>query len=199
MLVETMNALEVHRELITDLEYVQRKGKIESEILRKAMLRKKQQLETCAITYKTPRRNDWNLILQIRPDFIKVAFYIKGWDRRGLVAYSIQFADLGTPQEDKYIVKYSAHFFQRYNERMLLGFSDSGKVIKHFFKRNFDYEVGQSELLEDGTMLVHFVFKEGIGIGWKDVDRKTLHFKTFIANSTLTRKQQSLVANQKHE
>jgi hypothetical protein len=34
---------------------------------------------------------------------------------------------------------------------MLLGLTEPSKILAHFFKNNFDYNIGQSELFDDGT------------------------------------------------
>ena len=62
-----------------------------------------------------------------------------------------------------------------------------------FFRHNFDTEIGQTQLLEDGTRLVNYVFPEGIGIGWHHEEKKIIHLKTFLPHHMLNKTQQSLV------
>jgi hypothetical protein len=162
------------------------------------MMRNQKKHEVCSITYKTMRRNEWNIVCQLTTRYMKTLYYVKSRDDKGAIAYNLYFLNM-EGEEHLYLVKYSAHFFARYNERMELGFTDTSKIIRHFFRNNFDFDQGESEELDDGSRLLHFVFEDGIGIGWKDDDRKIICLKTFIANNTLTKNQRAIVENIKSD
>lgn len=92
---------------------------------------------------------------------IKTGYYLMSNDSKGMVAYIIQFLRTGTPDEDKFVMKYSGHFFDRYNERMVLGLTGASKVVKHFFKNNFDYDLGKSKVI-NGIRCMHFILKKAL-------------------------------------
>ncbi|HUZ61747.1 MAG TPA: hypothetical protein VMU83_23415 [Hanamia sp.] len=112
----------------------------------------------------------------------------------GKVAYIIHFIN-----GEKFIVKYNTHFFKRYNERMNLRLTEPDKIIAHFFKNNFEHYMGKTEMLDDGTRYTTFIFDKGMGIGWKDETKKTIHIKTYISNEILSKKQQSLADHIKND
>ncbi len=198
MIVPSMTTEEIYREIMRDFESIKRRGNLEGKILQKEMLRKNLQGETRSICYKTPYRNEWNIVFQMNAREVKTSFYLKSNDGKGMVAYTIQFLHTGTANEDRFVVKYSGHFFDRYNERMSLGLTEGSKVVRYFFKNNFDYDLGQSGILANGIRSTHFIFKKGIGIGWQNDVEKTLHIKTFISNDMLTENQGSLAEHIKY-
>ena len=193
MIVPTMNPEEIYREIMRDFEVIKRRGHGSGDLFRREMLRKKLQHEKRAITFKTDHLNEWQIVFSLWPKEIKTAYFLKGWDKIGKVAYIIHFIN-----EDKFVVKYNTHFFKRYNERMNLGLTEPDKIINHFFKNNFEHHMGQTELLDDGTRYNTFIYEKGMGIGWEDETKKTIHIKTYISNEILTRRQQSLAEHIKN-
>lgn len=193
MILPTMNPEEIYREIMRDFEVIKRRGQGSGDLFRREMLRKKLQHEKRAITFKTDHLNEWQIVFSLWPKEIKTAYYLKGWDKIGKVAYIIHFIN-----EEKFVVKYNTHFFKRYNERMNLGLTEPDKIIKHFFKNNFEHHMGQTEALDDGTRYTTFIYENGMGIGWEDETKKTIHIKTYISNQILTKRQQSLAEHIKN-
>lgn len=198
MIVPSMTTEEIYKEIMRDFEIIKRRSPLEGKILHKEMWRKGLQHETRSLCYKTPYRNEWTIIFQMDTRGIKTGYYIKSHDKKGMVAYMIQFLDTGTPEEDKFVLKYAGHFFQRYNERMHLGLTDTSRILKHFFKNNLDHDLGSFEMLDCGVRCMHFIFKEGIGAAWQNDAKKTVHIKTFISNEMLTNSQRSLAEHIKY-
>ena len=192
MLVLSMTIEEIYREIMRDLDTVKRRSDAEAIILQKQMLRKKLEKEVRTLCFKTQYRNEWQLVFHIDCKGIKKAFYVHTRDSRGMVAYTIEFLDMVDGTMEKYLVKYNSHFFQRYNERMQLGFPDQAKTIKYFFKKNLEYKKGATELIADKLRQVHFVYENGIGIGWQDDAAKAITMKTFVSNDILTNRQRNL-------
>ena len=190
MVVASMTIEEIYREVMSDYESLKRKSHAQAVIFQNEMKRKNMQHETRMILYKTPNFNEWNIMFDIYTYGIKKLYYLRTNDKKGAVTYLIQFF-LDT--DEKYLVKLNTHFFKRYNERLHLHLTKPADVIKHFFKHNFESEIGESELLPNGNRLVHFVYAKGIGIAWQNDAKKALHIKTFIANETLNSSQKSLV------
>jgi hypothetical protein len=192
MIVLSMKPEEIYQEIMRDFVSIKRKAHMEGMILQQERQRKKQSNLFRIISYKTPHLNQWQIIISADPVGIKRGFYLKSRDSRGLAVYMIQFLNGGTHEEEKFVIKYNQHFFDRYNERMGLGLSETSKVIAQFFKYNLESDMGETETLPNGICALHFVFPQGMGIGWKDEARKTIHVKTFIPNETLSKKLCSL-------
>ena len=198
MIVLSMKPEEIYQEVMRDFISIKRKAQTEGLILQQERQRKKQAALFRIISYKTPHLNQWQIIISADAVGIKRGFYLKSMDSRGLAVYMIQFVNFGTHEEEKYVIKYNQHFFDRYNERMGLGLTETSRVIAQFFKYNLESDMGQTEMLQNGICALHFVFPQGIGIGWKDEARKTIHVKTFIPNETMSKKLLSLAEHIKH-
>ena len=118
-----------------------------------------------------------------------ISVYLKSADEKGVVAYIVQKNE---DSNHTFVTKFNSHFFKRYNERLHLGLNEPSKIIKHFFKHNDYSRIGLTDVLEDGTRNIISVFECGIAIGWQQDSTRTIQFKTFIANDTLTEKQKKL-------
>jgi hypothetical protein len=193
MLVPSMTLNEVYKELTNDFEYIKRKGSAQGKLLQKEMIRKGIKQQTIFTTCKSSRRNEWNIVYEMDHVGIKTAYYVKSTDKVSLVVYSFMFHNIGTPDEEIYLLKYYKHFFDRYNQRLALGFTETSKIVKHFFKNNFDVNLGISEMLENGICSSPFAYAQGLGISWKNEVQKTYHVKTFVASNMLTKGQQELI------
>ena len=198
MIVLSMKPEEIYQEIMRDFVSVNRKAYTEGMILLQERRRKKLAYLFRIISYKTPHLNQWQIIISSDTIGIKRGFYLKSRDSRGLAVYMIQFVNSGTHEEEKLVMKYNQHFFERYNERMGLGLTDTSKVIAHFFKYNLESAMGETEMLDNGICALHFVYPQGMGIAWKDVARKTIHIKTFIPNETMSKKLLSLAEHIKN-
>ncbi len=198
MLVATMTATEIYGEIMRDFSSLWNRAHTSGKLFQQEMKRRGLQNEIRSLTYKTAHRNEWTILFNMHSKWIKTAFYLKSYDKVGVVAYLIQFINWGSENKYNHVVKHNSHFFKRYNERMELGLTDPAKVIKHFFRNNFESEIGQTELLDDGTRYIHFIYNEGIGIGWQDDEKKTIQMKTFISNKTLSEKLRSLAEHIKY-
>ena len=199
MIVLSMTADEIYGEINRDFKYLSHKASLTGRTLQQKMLRKKQSSEKCTINLKTPLLNNWNVLYSVDPSFIKINYYLKSFDKRGVVVYSLQYLYSGANLDHINVLKYNTHFFQRYNERMNLHFSDTGKIITHFFKNNHDYDERESQLMDNGIRAAHFYFPAGLGIGWKDEARKFIILKTFVTNEMFSKSQKLLAEHIKNE
>ncbi len=194
MLVPSMTVSEVRTELLKDFETVRRKFTTEGLLLQKEMLRKGLQHQVLAACFKTARHNQWNVLHQLSATHSNTFYYIKTFDAAGMVVvYSFIFDDKEEAGRDILLVKYYKHFFDRYNQRMGLGFSDTSKTVKHFFKRNIHLTVYNTEPIENRICCSRFVYQEGLGMCWKDETQQTYHVKTFISEDMYTKNQQKIV------
>lgn len=192
MIVQSMNGLEVYSEIMKDYKCIKKRIANEGIFLQKAMLRKKLKKESRCINYITPTRNNWTIIFQIEPYSIKTSYYLRTFDKKGPGIYTLQFMYDENEVTDLFLLKYSYHFFERYNERMHLNLTDGKKIINHFLKNNFHCNRAQSDILLEDIRYNHYVFKDGIGLGWSKETKKIIFMKTFITNEMLTKHQKIL-------
>jgi len=192
MIVPSMTVSEVLTEMLRDFESIRLKSRIEGQLLYKEMVRKGLKQQAVSTSYKSSRRNDWNMVYLLAPVGIKTFFYVKAADKLGIAVYSLMFENTSKPDEKISLMKYYKHFFDRYNERMVLGFTEISKTIKYFFKKNSEFTLGSTEEIENGLSSCHFVYDEGMGISWKNESQRTYHLKTFVSNEMFTTTQQQL-------
>lgn len=193
MIVPSMTVNEVLKELVRDFECIRRKSSVQGKLLQKEMLRKGMKQQTVSISCKTSRRNDWNIVFQMSSQDIKTSFYVKAADKVGVVVYSFIFENVGTANEEIYLLKYYKHFFDRYNERLALDFTETSKTIRYFFKKNFDFDLSTTPQIENGLCCCHLAYSDGLGISWKNEEQKTYHLKTFVSSDMFTKNQQQMV------
>ena len=136
---------------------------------------------------KTDRMNDWTVILHVSPLKSEYCFYLKSFDRHGIVAYKI--AQEG---EGLMLVKFNSHFFKRYRERMNLDIVKPEQVLKHFFKNNIDEKHATSDQHENGAQLAFFSYPNGMGIGRFDAEKSVVHMKTFITKELFNEQQKRM-------
>lgn len=190
MILPTMNPEEIYREISKDEKHLQRKILESSVTFRLEMHRRKITTSARTFLYKTSQLNEWRISFRWKYNQLTdISYYLKTREKKGYAAYIINRIK---DSKDFFVIKFNSHFFKRYNERLKLELKEPSEVIKHFFKNNDEFKTGTSELLDDGTRYITYLFNGGIGIGWEQDSTKTINFKTFIANDTLTEKQQIL-------
>jgi hypothetical protein len=198
MIVATMKAEEIHKEIMKDYKSLVNRAHTAGLLFQQEMKRKGLENETRTLTYKTAHRNEWTILFRMTDDWIEKSFYAKTYDEVGAVAYTIQFIHWGTEAEDYQITKYNSHFFKEYNERMVLGITNPAKIVQHFFKNNFDKDIEETPLWPDEKQCIHLLFNEGIGIGWQEDAKKTIHIKTFIDNYTILKNKRESAEHNKN-
>lgn len=136
---------------------------------------------------KTEKMNDWTIILNISPFTSEFCFYLKSYDRHGIVAYKI------AQEGDAFmLVKFNSHFFKRYRERMQLDVVKPEQVMKHFFKNNIDEKHAVSDEYTNGAQLAFFSYPNGMGVGRFDAEKNVVHIKTFITKELFNEQQKRM-------
>ena len=136
---------------------------------------------------KTEKMNDWTVILNISPFTSEFCFYLKSYDRHGIVAYKI------SQEGDAFmLVKFNSHFFKRYRERMNLDIVKPEQVLKHFFKNNMDEKHATSDEYSNGAQLAFFSYQAGMGVGRYDSEKNVVHMKTFITKELFNAQQKRM-------
>lgn len=170
MLLKQMNKDEIHKEVSSDMQFINRYVMVRCASLNYWAKHAKIN-ESTTITWKSPAGNEWYIML-IR----------SGKKEVSTVYFTTINGDFGRyvlkPQLTPHgfcIVWFLPHFFKRYRERMKLGRKLSTmQVIKRFMKYN---KTGHSVMHDDGG--VETTFQDGIGLGSVISLRQRL-MRTFI-------------------
>lgn len=190
MIVHTMTPEEIAAEVMDDQIAIMKLFTVKLQIHTAQMLRTHNKRWVETIHVKSKRNNDWSMAVNFSPLVQEMVFYVKTYDKTGLVAYNVNMFDDQIPL----LVKYSSHFLKRYNERMHLGITKADDVLKHFFKSNTKIiPACSNEDMSDGGRLSFFSFNKGIGLGRFYPEQLTVHMCTFVADDTLSKNQQDRV------
>jgi len=188
MLVPAMTPLEIYKEIVEDGTSVLRTITTKMHIQTLVMKRTNQFKWVETLHLKSQRNNNWSVVINIQPGMKDINFYVKTDDKQGLTAYSVFMM-----QEIPMLIKYNAHFFKRYRERMELEETKPDQVLKKFFKNNVRLTPAYSEKADDGTMMAVVSLPDGLGLGRFSESSPITEMKTFIAHSTLNKGQRELV------
>ena len=180
MIVPAMNSQELYSEIMNDYRMVERKSYYLALSLRRSALKSKQKHVREVFEYKSKQRNNW---------IIYIDCFVKGYDSSTTVYYQDEHGLNGicVNNEGVSLSHYTPHFLQRYNERFLKEASLSKlNLLKHFIINNPFETMGEVSDSEPNQFKVFSRFKEGIGLGLKEVigneGNEIVHFKTFISN-----------------
>lgn len=188
MIVPAMNAMELYKEITEDGQTVMRM--ITTKIHMRTHLMKRTHNFKWAETLhiKTTRNNNWSVIINF--DMLKrdMNMYVKAEDKQGITAFNFLMV-----KDVPCLIKYNAHFFKRYRERMLLTETKPDHILKRFFKHNIHITPAYSEKTDDGTMMAVISLPEGMGLGRFSESSPITEMKTFIAHDTLNKNQRDLI------
>jgi len=183
MIVPSMNSQELYSGIMNDHRIVERKAYYLALGLRRPALKSKHKHVREIFDYQTKQRNNWIIIIDC---------YKKGYESSTTLYYLDQHGLNGVcvNSDDLTLSHFTPHFLKRYNERFLKDSKLSKlDLLKNFLVQN---QLGAIEEFEDSESKKYEFFsrfKEGVGLGFKDVisdeGRAILHFKTFISNEMI--------------
>lgn len=200
MIIFTMEFKEVRKELLNDLTYFSSMMRHEAkEYRRKALKTKSRRFPLVTESIKlSPRKNKW-LIYQLsenkrdfngkeKQKFACIAHDSKG--RKSAYEYFIY-------NKQNWIFRFSAHFFDRYKERMSL--SDKGdELIAKYFRENRRYMIAiDSWILDEDREYQAVVFsEEGVGLG--RLQGQLIAIATFLPKKNFNRQFRELYKDFEH-
>lgn len=188
MLVPSMTNLEIYAEILADSPSVFKifTTKMHYETLRMKRTNNFKWVETLHI--KSARKNDWSIVINIQNGVSEINYYIKAYNKKGLVAYSVIMIE-----EIPLVIQFNTHFLTRYNERMQLQLTKPDQILKLFFKKNVCITPACSEMEEQKETMSVISLPEGMGLGRVMTDAPIVEMKTFIAKGMLNKNQRELI------
>ncbi len=180
MIVPAMNSQELYSEIMNDYRIVNRKAYYLALSLRRAALKSKPKHVREIFDYKSKQRNTW---------IITIDCYVKGYESSATVFYldKLGLNGISVNSDTISLSHYTPHFLDRYNERFLKDNKLSKlDLLKQFITQNPVETIGEVTDSESKEVKIFGRFKEGVGLGYKEVFSKSgneiLHFRTFISN-----------------
>ena len=187
MIVESMNQVEIIKEVLKDLDFVNRKSKYLKKGLRRKAIKTKNKYASIMQHYKSPLKNDWLIYMNYnakKPDGAVMLYHRN--NKNEFNAYSAVLDQ----DMNAYITLFTSHFFDRYNERFLriegLG---KEKILKKFSERIKTISVKLfSDNKQTNKEMVFCRIHDGVALGYVeylDDQYNLFHFKTFVSDSML--------------
>lgn len=196
MIVSTMNVEEIRAEVFRDLPSVLANSSFHSPAFVRWLYRSGQLYMTTIKEYVTMRKNKWLLVFRVNRKESVMSQALPFYDDKGyLVAVPYKVDD------EKYLCIFTGHFFQRFDERMKFNLVQPPAITQKFFRRN-EVELAdhaESELQNDDNKQAVFVnFKDGVGLGIIELNKRLMTIKTFLPHDMLKEPQQRLVEHIKN-
>lgn len=177
MIVPAMNSEEIIKEVVLDLPKVKNKIEYCSKDLRRAAIKSKSKFIFKWIDYKSPRKNDWVILLKSTPSVCSTIKAVHYWNKMGFNCLSIA--------DDGVFHHYSSHFLERYNERFLNQYVLSRlDLFKYYINHN---SLTTAEILSpDEIEIKRIILKINDGIAFGTMETINVHhildYRTFISN-----------------
>jgi len=183
MIVPSMNSQELYSEIMNDHKIVERKAYYLALSLRRPALKSKHKQVREIFDYQTKQRNNW---------IININCFVKGYESCATVYYLNEHGLNGmcVNSDGVSLTHYTPHFLKRYNERFVKEANLSKlELLKQFIINNQLGSIGEVADCESEQYEVVGRFKEGVGLGFKEVigddGQEIIHFKTFISNEMI--------------
>ena len=167
MLLPTMNQTEIILQVKRDYEKIDNTTRIrlgsEYDRERRKLKIDKRRTYSKVYTIKTNAKNNWIIVLSKSPSH---EFYT-GPDNSLIwcaVTYFYDQTGLKVLKwRDPYLQVYSAHFFQRFNQRLKLNLNNPSEIIKRYFVENV--HIGYHYQVKNGIAYFIGFTKEGLQLG----------------------------------
>ncbi len=178
MIVPAMSSEELANEILKDHSILLSKAKYLTKKVRREAIKTRNKDLKRIFEYKSKQKNDWLILVDYNqgdPLILPVVYYL----RRGFLnAVVIQ-------SKSNFLVHYSSHFFERYNERFLKNAGLSNlELLKVFLPGN---NVATYDIILDSEEYKNRVlarFEDGVGLGESEKlknNRKFVSLKTYIS------------------
>ncbi len=179
MLVPSMNLEEIRKEFLKDYEIVMRKAGYVVKDQQKTRKHSRNKEFDFTYDYYSKYKNYWicNVSSSGKND-ISDKHLVYYYNKTGLVAL--------TYDRVKDILHYhTAHFFNRYNERMKLGLIKPYDIMRHYFDRTNNIMYHHLGEIDAGIHKIFGVAPNGMVLGTHHIRLKFLKFNTFLTEDLL--------------
>lgn len=187
-MVPKMTDLEIYKEVLQDSASVLRTAHTKMHIQMYVMKRTHRTSWVETLHIKSPRHNNWSVVVNLSQSASDVNIYLRSEDELGMTVWGILNTD-----EMPVLIKYTAHFFKRYRERMELEETKPAQIIKRFFRNNVRITPGYNESEENGLPMAAISMPEGLGLGRLSSEAPITVMKTFIPHERLSSNKRELV------
>jgi hypothetical protein len=171
MIVPSMNKTELAKEIYKDSVIVWRKAKYLTDGVRREAIKTRNKNLVRIFKYKSKQKNEWLIISDYSQGDPKIYLSIIYYNDLGFNAVSVS---------DEYLVHYTSHFLQRYNERYL---RQEGLEMLELYKKFIIVNATATyDFTLDDSKKVVARFRDGLGFGLTErQDFFFIFMKTYIS------------------
>ena len=185
MIVPSMTLTEIRRELYKDVPILKRKIIYVTDDMKKHLT--KQSTATLYerfFDYNSKYKNQWIYrigFLNMKTNNSMILMFHNGKGHAGIIVTS-----------ELQLVYHTAHFFQRFNERCNLGFTDYKDVVHAYLHDNSRLQFTTLDQIEPGVFTIFSVINKGIILGTFNSGIDLVKANTFLPNHMLNKNQNEL-------
>ncbi len=179
MLVPGMNHTEISREVFRDLPVILKRCAHLYPKWKKKMLKQNKTTDTREFFYRSAFKNAWQITMKLSVTDYEVVPISWFYNDKGFEAY--------LPLIDKqgWMMRYTSHFFNRYNERLKLGIVHPRDIVRHYFKNNAVNYIEELNKCNSNIYKVAYVQSEGLALGREYLNEQLFAVNTFLATRML--------------
>jgi len=178
MLVPAMSLTEVRKEIAKDFPIIYRKAVFVLTKMEKRYRPLKGKLVEQLFDYRSKNNNRWFYKISLIKDDPIVQFMVYYESKRGLCA-------VVPMNESETLVYLTAHFFNRYNERLHLNLVRPYDILVSYMMDNLAYHRRRIETVSPGVHKIFCVSERGICLGTELREVDFVRLNTFVTKDML--------------
>jgi len=179
MLVPAMTLEEIRREVEKDFPIVHRKSSYVSNKMKRIFRDSLRQGNVVRFfDYVSKQKNKWIYKIELSNKPALITFMAYYYGAKGLNAVMMI--------SDNNMLYFSAHFFNRYNERRKLNLAMPHDIIRSFMSDNLQFSFKKLEEISAGVYTFFGVTDSGVALGTYYQNANLYKMNTFITSDMLT-------------
>ncbi len=173
MLIPTMTLHEIRKDLDKDYPSVKNKAAHMAHKVARVFGPGKDKSVIRFFEYCSFNKNKWIYKVQINKKQEQFQLFTYYYNNKGLNAFSLL-------EQFDYLLHFTGHFFQRYNQRLRLNLVQPNDVIRAYMEENVSYTFYKRKVISKGITKIFCLTERGIILGTQDDNTKVYHMNTFI-------------------
>lgn len=178
MLVPAMTLTDIRKEIEKDFPILHRKsGYITQKLSRLYSDSLREKKVTRFFDYQSKYKNKWIYKIELSKKKTNVTFLTYYYGKKGLTAIE--------PMSGNTLLYFTAHFFNRYNERRKLNLTMPNDIMQAFLNDNMNFNFQRLEEFRPGVFKIFGVTQSGVVLGIYHVKLNFYKLNTFITSDML--------------
>lgn len=177
MIVPSMTLEEIKEEIRKDYPILKRKSEYVAKKMRRTLRPARRQEIIRLFDYTSKYKNTWIYLVNVSKKHYKMKYLVYYYGHRGLTALQLGRGDQ--------LMYCTAHFFQRYNERLQLNLTLPVDILHTFMEDGHLYQFEHLEEVEPGIFKTFGAARSGVVLGMYNEGLNLYKANTFLTNDML--------------